>query len=183
MVNEMMMHHGRLWTGTNIYGWLASEKYRGARAYWDGTKMWSRGGFEVTLPAAWREALPKDFALDGEIWLGRGPEGGAEEVAAAQAVRYGRFSAGMRYMVFDAPGVVAPWLERLQQAANLMQGPATVVAVERVKGLQHLEQLFAAVTGNGGEGLVLRDPAAPAAYEIGRTRTLLKVKVDPALAA
>jgi len=182
VINEEMMHHGRHWTGCSVRGWLASEKYRGARAYWDGARMWSRGGLEVKLPRAWREALPEGFALDGEVWLGRGPEGGDEEVAAAQAVTHGNFAAGLRFMVFDAPGVLGPWAERLRAAAGVVQGPAAVVGVERVKSLRHLEELFAAVARIGGEGLMLRDPDGPEAYEIGRTRTLLKVKLDPALA-
>lgn len=182
MTNEALMHHGRHWSGQSVRGWLASEKFRGARAYWDGARMWTRAGHEVALPGAWREALPEGFALDGEVWLGRGPEGGAAEVAAAQAVTHGRFVEGLRFMVFDAPGVLASWAERLRTAAGMARGPVQLVGVERVKSLPHLEQLFASVARKGGEGLMLRDPAAPAAYEIGRTRTLLKVKLDPALA-
>lgn len=182
MIDETLMHHGRHWTGQNVRGWIATEKYRGARAYWDGVRMWARSGREVTLPTAWREALPEGMALDGEVWLGRGPANGPAEVAAAQAVTHGRFADGLRFMVFDAPGVLAPWQERMQAAAAVVRGPVQVVGCERVQGIGHLEKLFAAVVRQGGEGLMLRDPKAPAAYEIGRTRTLLKVKQDPALA-
>jgi len=53
-------------------GWLLSEKLDGMRAWWDGSNMWSRQGKPVYAPPWWLAALPRDFALDGELWLGRG---------------------------------------------------------------------------------------------------------------
>ena len=57
--------------GTDPTGWLLSEKYDGVRGYWDGRQMWSRGGVLIRLSDALRAALPP-FALDGELWAGRG---------------------------------------------------------------------------------------------------------------
>lgn len=182
-MNEASMHHGRHWGGQTVRGWMASEKFRGCRAYWDGAEMWTRGGLRVDLPAGWRAELPEGRALDGELWAGRGPENGPAECEATAAAVHGRFTSRIRFLVFDAPDVLARWPERMAVAASLVAGAALVrpVGFEPVKSLPHLEELFARVIRRGGEGLMLRSPKAPAYYEAARTGTLLKVKRDPAL--
>jgi DNA ligase-1 len=182
-MDERHMQHGRDWAGANPRGWLATEKYRGCRAYWDGATLWSRGGHTIAVPPEWAAELPPGFPLDGEVWSGRGPAGGAHEVEASLAVRHGRFTPRLRFLVFDAPGVLAAWPRRLAAAAAQLAGNRIVQAVGCVvvRDRRHLEQLFAQVARAGGEGLMLRSPDAAPAYEPGRTRDLLKVKLDPAL--
>lgn len=183
-MNEATMHHGRHWGGQTVRGWWASEKFRGCRAYWDGEVMWTRGGLQVKLPSAWLTELPAGRALDGELWAGRGPENGPEEREAVAAAVHGVFTERLRFLVFDAPDVLAPWDQRMKVASTLLRGCELVrpVGFELVKTLPHLEKLFATVFRRGGEGLMLRSPKAPAHYEEARTATLLKVKRDPALA-
>ena len=146
--------------------------------------MWTRGGLEVRLPGDWRAGLPAGCSLDGELWVGRGPENGPAERAAVAAAVHGRFTEQCRFVVFDSPAVLASWPERLAVAASLLAAVpfAMPVGFTTVRGIAHLEELFAAVQAGGGEGLMLRSPAAPAYYEASRTATLLKVKIDPALA-
>ena len=52
-------------------GWLMSEKLDGIRAYWNGSNMYSRNGLMFNPPAWFKELLPKDLALDGELWTER----------------------------------------------------------------------------------------------------------------
>lgn len=176
------MHHGRHWSGHAVRGWWSSEKYRGARACWDGATLWSRGGLTITPPALWLAELPAGVPLDGEIWAGRGPAGGAHEVEAAQAVTHSRFTPRLRFLVFDAPAVAGPWIARLAAASRLLRGNGIVQAVvaQRVTSTRHLEQLYAEVARNGGEGLMLRHPTVEG-YQPGRHATTLKVKFDPAM--
>merc|ERR1712070_1189647 len=47
-------------------------------------------------------------------------------------------------------------------------------AIRQCKGKAHMEQLLRAVIGNGGEGLMLREPGS--LYERARSHSLLKVK-------
>ena len=49
-------------------GWLISEKLDGVRCFWDGKQMFSRNGNLFVPPAWFAEILPKDIALDGELW-------------------------------------------------------------------------------------------------------------------
>lgn len=83
-----------------VLGWLASIKFDGQRAFWDGgvsrrmpkvnvpwantekdgryrseqiaTGLWSRHGHVIHAPDWWLDKLPKGMMLDGELWLGRG---------------------------------------------------------------------------------------------------------------
>lgn len=59
------------WNGQDVSGWLMSEKMDGIRAYWDGQKLISRGGVELSAPAWFTEGFPP-FAVDGELWSKRG---------------------------------------------------------------------------------------------------------------
>jgi len=180
-MNESDMQHGKNWRGQSVRGWVATEKFRGARLYWDGIAAWSRGGLCVALPAEIRAALPAGRALDCEVWAGRGPAGGTCEVEAAQAVTHGVWSPRLRLLVLDAPDVLAPYAERLAVARSLVNSPrVSVIGHEVLTGLPHLERLFAATARAGGEGLMLHHPTA--LYTRARVATLLKVKLDPALA-
>ena len=52
-------------------GWLMSEKLDGVRCYWDGTTMYTRTGKLFYSPDWFKELLPKNLALDGELWTMR----------------------------------------------------------------------------------------------------------------
>jgi hypothetical protein len=52
-------------------GWFMSEKLDGVRAYWSGSKFYSRQGNQFIAPAWFTKDLPKE-PLDGELWCGRG---------------------------------------------------------------------------------------------------------------
>lgn len=173
-MNESAMQHGLDWTpDTDPTGWLASEKFNGCRAYWDGKTLWSRGGIAIQPPAAWLAALPKGVALDGELYAG--PQGLSRAVGA---VRYGRFAPDMTYQVFDlgqgAPGAGEPWEDRIARTWDYAGDLIRPVSWARVTGENHLRRHFLAVTNRGGEGLMLRHPAI--STDPGRTALLLKVK-------
>ena len=52
-------------------GWLISEKLDGVRCYWNGKEMLTRNGNPFYAPQWFVDALPKNFALDGELWTER----------------------------------------------------------------------------------------------------------------
>jgi DNA ligase-1 len=52
-------------------GWIMSEKLDGVRCFWNGRNMYTRNGNLFYPPAWWKDLLPKNLALDGELWTER----------------------------------------------------------------------------------------------------------------
>lgn len=167
------MQHGRDWTGEDVSGWFAAEKLDGVRAYWDGDTLWSRSGRAIPVPAVLRRQLPLCH-LDGEIWAGRAARGPA--LCAAR----GNWLPGVRFMIFDCPTTDGLWPERLAYARNNLRpgDHAAVMEFSTVSDLPALDYLVSSVLAGGGEGLMLRHPAARH-YHHGRIRSLLKLKRRP----
>lgn len=170
-MDERNMQHGVEWGGEDPAGWLMSEKLDGCRAYWDGHDMWSRGGMKVKLPPSWQAALPEGVQLDGELYYG---PGGVYRCGVA--LRYGRFTSTMRFMVFDGPTMAGFWPERMQQAAVLTGDNTVVQCVPHRKCLDLDDAVdeLRRVWGRGGEGIMLRAPDHK--YRVGHSPNLLKFK-------
>jgi DNA ligase-1 len=156
-------------------GWWMSEKYDGLRVYWDGQKLWSRKGNLIHAPDYFLAELPRDIALDGELWIGHGEFEETVSIVRSETPddRWNR----VRYMVFDAPRAKGTFEQRMQflRATISEQKRFTrVVAQERCQGAAQLLAERDRVVRQGGEGLMLRQPES--AYESGRSPTLLKVK-------
>jgi DNA ligase-1 len=49
-----------------------SEKYDGARLFWDGSAFFTRQGYLINAPDSVTMAMP-NVALDGELWYCRLP--------------------------------------------------------------------------------------------------------------
>ncbi len=165
-----------VWTGgDDPTGWWMSEKYDGIRGYWDGRAMWSRNGEPIPVPEAFRAVLPP-FALDGELWAGRG---GFEAVASTVRDRVaGPGWARIRYVVFDLPGEEAPFEARLGHFADWLEqhpaAPLMAAGQVRCEGAGHLQAFLTRIEREGGEGVMLRAPASP--YQAGRSPFLRKYK-------
>lgn len=157
--------HGHDWDGRDVTGWHASEKLDGCRAYWDGATLYSKSGNPIEAPSITNE-LPADFALDGEIWAGRG-----NLQTARIFTQYGHHAERVAFFAFDAPNEPGDWPQRLQAAQ--LRGVQTV-GVWTIDGMQELEAALAGFLNAGAEGLMVRRPGT--AYRPGRTSNLLKVK-------
>ena len=156
-------------------GWWMSEKYDGLRGFWDGRKLWSRKGQAIAAPDYFLAELPKEVALDGELWMGRGKFEETISTVLSQTPdeRWKR----VRFMVFDAPQAKGTFEQRMEfLRATLPEGNrfAKPVVQERCKGAAQLIAERDRVVSEGGEGLMLRKPESE--YEAGRSPTLLKVK-------
>ena len=173
-MNPVML--GKNWKpGMPIRGWVMSEKLDGVRGIWDGIRMLSRADNEFAVPDWFLNTLPP-FALDGELWAGRG-----EFQYATSIVRKKEPQpewTDIVYMVFDSPEIKGKFIDRLTEIKLwFAQHPTrfvNVVTHSVCKGEEHLMEELAKVEKLGGEGLMIRDPNAP--YIDGRTDLLLKVK-------
>ena len=164
----------------NPKGWWISEKLDGVRAYWNGEDFFTRNGNRIFAPAFFKEGLPANVHLDGELWKGREEfESCVGTVRAADERREEEWRE-MKYIVFDAPvvdgKVDVPYEARHAacEAAVAAAPFASAVAVRKCKGKAHMEQLLRDVITHGGEGLMLREPGS--LYERTRSHSLLKVK-------
>lgn len=171
MTERDMTLLGELKPGTNVTGWLASEKCDGVRCYWDGQDAWLRSGRRLNLPTWFKCHLPA-VALDGELWFGRGRFADAQ-----RAAEWDQWSLAAKLVVFDLPNHPGTWVERMEAAAGLLEGNPIAQPVEwtRLSDMGQLWGEFKRVKQAGGEGLVLRSPTAEG-YKAGRSWHALKVK-------
>ncbi|MDK4680071.1 DNA ligase [Kingella negevensis] len=157
----------------NITGWAMSEKMDGVRAYWDGKQLISRQGNVFTPPAGFTRDFPP-FALDGELYAGRGT---FERVSATVRSTQGNWQ-GIRLHVFDVPNAEGNLYQRLslakQHAAKHPNAQFVVVPQITVKDEAHARQFLRQIEQGGGEGVMLHNPNAP--YTSGRSNDLLKLK-------
>ena len=168
-MNEKQMQHGKHWAGQDLAGWVLTEKYDGARAYWDGRNLWTRGGIMVSVPASFA-ALPPT-ALDCELYAGQG-----NRAKAAVALVHGRITPDMTLVVFDAPDVAGDYETRMAAADAMVDGLAFAVTAKRTiaTSTDHALRMMAEVVAAGGEGLMARQPDMQ--YNAGRTGEILKLK-------
>jgi DNA ligase 1 len=171
-MDEKQMTLGRDWLGQRIKGWLLSEKFDGCRSYWDGARLWTRGGNIIPAPDWFTRGLPAGEHLDCEIWAGY-----RQLTAARLATQHGKFTPACRLIIHDCPTAAGTWAERMAVAARLVAGLPHVQAVAAVvcRNDEHALDMLAAALSRHGEGLVARHPKTRG-YEKGRTSNLLKIK-------
>ncbi len=167
---------GTLWDETaDPTGWWLSEKYDGVRGYWDGSRMLSRKGTPIHLPQGLQSTLPP-FALDGELWSGRGRF--EQTLSVVRDAEPGPGWASIHYLVFDLPDHDGDFEQRMAAFRAWLQAhPAAWIAPvrqTRCEGRGHLRRFLADIEAQGGEGVMLRAPGS--AYQAGRSPDLRKFK-------
>lgn len=162
--------------GINLSRYWVSEKLDGVRAYWDGSRLITRGGHPIAAPDWFTASFPT-IPLDGELWMGRG----AFETLSGTVRRLEPDHDAWRavsYRVFDLPGMDAPFGERLAALERLLaDSPNPQIApVEQFRVADHADLMarLETVVAAGGEGLMLHRDDAP--YRAGRSDDLIKVK-------
>lgn len=158
----------------NVTGWLMSEKLDGVRAIWDGSQFRSRNGNSFAAPGWFTRDLPP-FALDGELYMGRGQFQTAVGVVRKKAPVDSEW-AGMAFRVFDAPSAWGGFAKRLAVAKIMVEGCefAGVVDHRECGGHDDLIAFGREICAMGGEGVMVRD--GDAKYTRSRSKNLLKWK-------
>ena len=164
-------------------GWWLSEKYDGYRAIWDGQEFRSRTGNIFETPDWFKEWLPKDNALDGELFLGRDnfEACGVFRRKTADTEEWKKLD--VTYQIFDSPTVKGDFEERQKQIKQIIDKmckskkgkcPLKLTKQTKVKSEEQVYNVFEELVKKGAEGVMLRAPNSP--YEPKRTAYLLKVK-------
>ena len=160
----------------NPKGWLMSEKLDGVRCFWNGTTMFSRNGNKFYLPQWFKDQLPKDIALDGELWTKRDDFQRAVSIVKRQDENDDWKE--ITYMVYDAPCLKVNFAERLkviEDSLSKLNSKHCVFHKQVVcKSQEHLDEEMEKVLDVAGEGMMIKDPKSK--YEGTRSDKLLKVK-------
>lgn len=158
----------------DVTGWLMSEKLDGVRAYWNGRQLISRGGHVFNAPSWFIEGFPS-FELDGELWTKRNDFENIVSIVRQQQPDE-RWSQ-IRYRVFEAPNQPGDLLARLAVFHAVAVKPSHVEILPQVKveSQTHLNAFLQEIVDQGGEGVVVRDPAVH--YQTGRLSSALKFKL------
>jgi DNA ligase-1 len=161
--------------GIDVSTYWISEKLDGVRAVWDGRVLRFRSGNPVPAPQWFLDGLPAE-ALDGELWLARGRFDELSAIVRRHQPIDEEWRR-VRYMVFEMPGAAGSFTERvarMQAVAAAAQRPWLMVVPQfRLADTAALRKRFGEIVRAGGEGLMLH--RADAAYETGRSATLLKL--------
>jgi DNA ligase-1 len=162
--------------GLPLDQYWVSEKYDGVRGYWDGRKLWTRGGEPIDAPA-WFTAQWPAVPMDGELWAGRGRFTQAVSAVRRQ-VPDDEAWRGMRFMVFDLPAHGGRFDDRLAALRSLVATRDIVwlqaVPQRRVTSDAALQALMRETVRAGGEGLMLH--RGDSLYRAERTDDLIKLK-------
>ena len=162
--------------GVVLADYWVSEKFDGVRGYWDGQRLWTRGGEPIAVPAWFTAGWPK-IAMDGELWAGRGQFGKAVSMARHQKPDDSAWHT-MRFMVFDLPAQSGTFTERIPVlngvVSRIDQHWVQAVVQQKVSSPQALKLLLTQTVKNGGEGLMLHRGAS--LYKGQRSDDLLKLK-------
>jgi len=160
----------------DVTRYLVSEKLDGVRAIWDGERLRFRSGREIKAPAWFIAGLPK-IPLDGELWLGRGRFEALSGIVRREQPNDTEWRT-VRYMIFELPGAQGAFRERVTAISQLVR-QANAPWLQEIEQFDvvdraSLQKRLKSVVQGGGEGLMLH--RADAAYETGRSDTLLKLK-------
>ncbi len=158
----------------NLSGWLMSEKYDGVRAIWDGKSLKSRNAKTIKAPKWWLKDFP-NFAIDGELWSGRGE---FEFIGSVISSFDDKGWENIKFMIFDVPNAKGNLRDRLEVLREFLSQNSNefIRVIEQIK-IDSNEDAFAfldEVVSGGGEGIVVRNENAP--YKNGRSGEILKLK-------
>lgn len=144
--------------GQKLNSWFMSEKLHGIWARWTGEFLVSRNGKRFNAPKSFIEGLPS-FQVEGELFLGYGPENFQRLCGLVKCKNNPDWS-GITFNLFDST-IEGIYAERYGILKGL-QLPDHVKVIEQfeISSDENRKAFLNAVMAKGGEGLVLRNPAA-----------------------
>ncbi len=158
-----------------VAGWLMSEKLDGVRGYWDGKRLLSKNGLPLYPSTEFTHNFPP-FAIEGELWGGRGTFERTMSIVKKQHPHDGWRK--LKFAIFDVPDAAGGFTNRIQKAKDwFADHPAQfafVIPQETIADKEQLQNELQRVETLGGEGLIVRSPDA--LYTKGRSRDIVKVK-------
>ena len=159
-----------------ISDYWVSEKLDGVRAYWDGSRLISRGGHLFSAPTWFTQDFPA-VALDGELWIARERFADVSGTVRKKIPDEEAWKQ-VHYWVFELPnhaGTFDQRVESIQNWANTLNIPwLHAVKQNKLNNNDELFTLLNSTVQQGGEGLMLH--LGSSYYHTGRSKHLLKLK-------
>lgn len=156
--------------------WYA-EKYDGVRGFWDGKQLTTRQGNPIAAPDWFTADLPP-FAVEGELWAGRGQFERVSGVARTQEPKDSDWQ-GITFQLFDLPRhpgdflgrrqVLETWHKQLPAGSHLQITP-----IAKADSEEQLLATLKAWQAAGAEGIMLYREGSY--YQARRTWDLVKLK-------
>lgn len=156
--------------------WWVSEKLDGIRAIWTGCELRTRHDKKIHAPDWFIEKLPKNIALDGELYLGRGQFSKTQMIVMDHHKNRYNWEQ-IKYHVFDIPDSKEMIFEEVQYILNNNLPDLsylTVIQQSKISSLDQLLELQKSLVIQDAEGTMIRRPNS--IYTIGETSNLLKFK-------
>jgi DNA ligase-1 len=163
----------------NPIGWWVSEKYDGVRAIWNGIQLYTRNLTEIIAPTWFISQLPKNFSIDGELYIKRNFFNETSGYVRKKTPIDFEWE-NIKFMAFDVPHLASlPFENRMDRLKSIIASYSckNVIIVPQIKieSLDKLMKLYKEYTDSGAEGLMLHKPNSP--YIPRRCNMVLKLKV------
>jgi len=115
---DSTLMHGRDYSGQNLAGCVATEKFNGHRERWQEGALITRYGNRLEAPAWFTAGFP-DVRIDGELFVSRA--GGHN--AVTKALNRGDWQA-LSFIAFDLPDATGGYYERHRVLQGLCRSNA-----------------------------------------------------------
>lgn len=160
-----------------LQDYWVSEKLDGVRAYWNGSQFVSKQGNIYQAPKWFIKGFP-GFALDGELWLGRGQFDSLSGIVRKQEPIDDEWQR-VSYQVFDLPESDDDFNTRIKKLTSFFSHgniPSWLKLIPqfKVKNEQELMLKLKQLEDIKGEGLMLHKGTS--FYHGGRDDDILKLK-------
>jgi DNA ligase-1 len=159
----------------NVVGWLMSEKLNGVFARWDGKVLLSSNGNEYHAPKWFKDQLPVNIMLEGELYIDRAMLGKIVGIVRKETPIDSEWRL-IKFHVFDALEIKGGFKTRLAAAAKILTGSAIALTVdiEVCRSSRHLNEFYYDLIDSGAEGIMIHCPDSE--YEYHQTHKLMKYK-------
>jgi len=159
----------------DVTDWWLSEKFDGVMAIWDGNHLISRCGNKFFAPDWFTEKFPKDFPLNGELWIGRGQ---FQKVVSVVKKKFPIDSEWeqVKFIIFDTPDVISPFEHRLLLCGSVSKQSKYLGFARQIQcsDICLFEHEYQSILAKGGEGVMLHRPGS--LYTYGKSKDVIKRK-------
>lgn len=155
-----------------IIGWYMSEKLDGIRALWNGKVLYSRTQKNISAPEWFKESLPKNVHIDGELYIGRAKFEETQSIVMKKTPIDKEWEK-IKYMCFDIINEKS-YVERYEILKGMKETKHfKIVKQEKIRTKKEFEERFKEITKGKGEGIMIRNDSK---YVQKRSKSLVKIK-------